>query len=149
MYGMIRYSTCSVIFSRRRLSLTNSRTLTSLLRFSSPGLSEDVFTADFTILPESSNLHSTERPPSSAGSEKPPVRSLLQPISTSTGSPKPTCTTTTVVPVSTINADTMDGFSSPPRANGAVHSRADQLDQAWFRLLFIVWPAIFGLSMAL
>ncbi|KAF9449141.1 hypothetical protein P691DRAFT_812937 [Macrolepiota fuliginosa MF-IS2] len=60
---------------------------------------------------------------------------------------------TEIVPVSTITADPLDrGSSVPPQRNNGrngVYSRAEQLEQARFRLLFIVWPAMFGLSMAL
>lgn len=117
------------------------------LRFSAPGLRKDVWTADFTILPESSNLKSGPRPNSlSAASKKTSTLASTQSASQTTTTKQ---TISEITPATTIFPDSLDGSLSPPRRNGAVYSRADQVDKARFRLLFIVWPAMFGLSMAL
>jgi len=125
------------IVSLDLLFVRNWQSPVSVLRFSAPGLWEDVWTADFTILPEDARLG-------------PRPMSVSSSLSTATLGPTQLegekQTSSSILPVSTI---TLDGSSSPPRRNGAVHGRADQLDTAQFRLLFIVWPALFGLCMAL
>ncbi|KAJ3561498.1 hypothetical protein NP233_g10159 [Leucocoprinus birnbaumii] len=129
------------------------------LRFSAPSLSEDVWTADFEILPQASNLksnpHSTSLSALSVSSGTSLTRSRLPSSLVSSWSSSSTMSTSSrqtiseITPITTIYPDSSDGSTSPPRRNGAVTSRADQLNQARFRLLFIVWPAMFGLSMAL
>ncbi|KAL9709586.1 hypothetical protein Ac2012v2_007325 [Leucoagaricus gongylophorus] len=119
-----------------------------VLRFSAPGLLNDVWTADFTILPGDSSLSS--RPMSSAPRESTTGSLFSSPTSGQTQlSETIKQIGSSILPVTTITADSLDSSSSPPRRNSAVYGKADQLDKAQFRLLFIVWPALFGLCMAL
>ncbi|KAF7760108.1 hypothetical protein Agabi119p4_10784 [Agaricus bisporus var. burnettii] len=119
------------------------------LTFRGPGLQRNIYTANFAIVSDPTLVKAS----STTLSAVPPVQSLLADGSTNstaanmnlTSPGQQMFTSTTMLPVSTVAADQ---YGSPYRNNGAVHSRASQLEQAKFRLLFVVWPIMFGLSMA-
>lgn len=131
----------------------------SFLLFRGQGLQHNVYTADFAIVSDPMLVNANSKPVKShsttaASKAILPVQSLL--VANTTNNAKSSAATmnrtqsqqtqTDMVPVSTV---TPNQGGSPYRNNGVAHSRAGQLEQARFRLLFIVWPAMFGLSMAL